>query len=957
MPNRDIFEAFDEPAAPEIKGGVEFAPDVMQAFEKGSTKAEPTAISTIAAPLTGFNIGMADILGAPIDVTSWALKKAGVPTGPAPYGGSESIKQLGRKALEVSGLRQIEPRSREEELLQSFGKGVAGAVIPAVGLEAAAPRIAPRVLPYLQDIFGARAPGLKPMAELGTLGGAGAVGADIATEMAPERLKPTAGLVGGLVGGGLAATGMGAASKVPYMARVARDYLDPMSAAGVEREAARKMGQLVTSPEETIKRIEKPGAEIVKGSQPTLFELTGDTITGQAQRQAETLSPDKFIKRRQDQNAARVKLLSKIAPEGGITDLPVHIRQQLEMLDEGHENLIRVAEENARQEVAALGGASTPDEYGRIMREHLEATKEAARQERERLYDLVDPKNKLNLVTRPVVRKASLLSRIGPKAQPLSSTERDLYEKAMSFGDVGKFRDLRDLDKYLTSAMSAEKRAAGESESWGRMVQLKKAVLDSIENSLRHQKNLERRWAAAGKPSSRMRPTMTPEEAASLRQAKDQHIVYKTKYSLGPVGEVLRTRGFTGQYRTPNAAVVGKFFPAGDKGYEAAMSFRNAIGDETKALSVMEDYISWSLRNEALDANGVVDPLKFASWRRRHAEALRAFPELATKYDRAVNAAEHLEDVAIEKKRAINEYQTNAVKGLIGVNAPEDVTRVVGRIFGAKDAVAQMSALAAEAKKNPDAFEGLRRAVAEFINGKFISNTEAGTSGENLLRSDQFQTFIRNNKAALSTVFDPKEIKSLVSIAADLHRANRSISSTALPGRSTTAQDLLPAIKEGKVSGLKGLAEAVAGAGGLGTLATQPFTGAGLLISAIGHHFFDAARQSGLKNANDIVVEALLNPELAAKLLKKIPPTPRKPDYDTMQALRRVPVYGILGTTMPPERRAFASGGAAGRAMTADMMIKAAERSKKKIQEDTKPILEESDEHVVKALRVANQHI
>jgi hypothetical protein len=178
-----------------------------------------------------------------------------------------------------------------------------------------------------------------------------------------------------------------------------------------------------------------------------------------------------------------------------------------------------------------------------------------------------------------------------------------------------------------------------------------------------------------------------------------------------------------------------------------------------------------------------------------------------------------------------------------------------------------------------------------------------------------------------------------------------------LPGRSTTAQDLLPAIKEGKVSGLKGLAEAVAGAGGLGTLATQPLTGAGLLISAIGHHFFDAARQSGLKDANDIVVEALLNPELAAKLLKKIPPTPRKPDYDTMQALRRVPVYGILGTTMPPERRAFANGGAAGRAMTADMMIKAAERSKKKIQEDTKPILEESDEHVVKALRVANQHI
>jgi len=956
MPNEDLFSAFEAPA--EVKGGVEFAPDDLQkTFEKGSVKPEPTAISTMAAPLTGFNIGMADILGAPIDVTSWALKKAGVPTGPAPYGGSESIKQLGRKALEVSGLRSIEPRSRGEELLQSFGKGVAGAVIPAVGLEAAAPRIAPRVLPYLQDVFGARAPGLKPLAELGTLGGAGGVGADIATEMAPERLKPTAGLVGGLVGGGLGAAGMGAASKVPYMARMTRDYLDPLSAAGIEREAARKMGQIVARPEETIAQIEKPGAEIVKGSKPTLFELTGDELTGQAQRQAETLSPEKFIKRRQDQNAARINLLGKIAPEGGITDLPTHIRRQLEQLDEGHDNIIRVAEENARQEVDRLGGRTTPEEYGRIMREHLEAAKEAARKEREELYDLVDPKNNLNLVTRPVARKASLLSRVGPKAQPLSSVEKDIFDKAMAFGDVGKFRDLRDLDKYLSSAMSAEKRTAGESETWGRLSQLKKAVLGAIEQSLRNQKYLERRWAAAGKPSSRMKPTMTPEEATKLRAAKEKHIEYKTTFGMGPVGEVLRTTGFAGQYRTPNATVVGKFFPAGDKGYEAAMSFRQAVGDEAKALSTMEDYIAWSLKNEALDSNGVIDPIKFTSWRRRHAQALRAFPELAGRYDKAVSAAERVADVALEKKRAVNEYQSNAIKNLMDVSAPEDVTRVVGRIFGAKDAVAQMSALAAEAKKNPDAFEGLRRAVAEFINGKFISNTEAGTSGENLLRSDQFQTFMRNNKAALSTVFDPKEIKSLVSIASDLHRANRSISSTALPGRSTTAQDILPAIKEGKVSGLKGLAEAVAGAGGIGTIATQPLTGAGLMISAIGHHFFDAARQAGLKDANDIVVEALLNPDLAAKLLKKIPPTPRKPDFDTLQALRRVPVYGILGTMMPSERSAFASGGAAGRTMTADMMIKAAERSKKKIQEDTKPILEESDEHVVKALRVANQHI
>jgi len=52
---------------------------------------------------------------------------------------------------------------------------------------------------------------------------------------------------------------------------------------------------------------------------------------------------------------------------------------------------------------------------------------------------------------------------------------------------------------------------------------------------------------------------------------------------------------------------------------------------------------------------------------------------------------------------------------------------------------------------------------------------------------------------------------------------------------------------------------------------------------------------------------------------------------------------------------AYATGGRI--AMTADTLMRMVERSRKKIQDGTKRILETPDEHVVRALKVANQHI
>ena len=87
--------------------------------------------------------------------------------------------------------------------------------------------------------------------------------------------------------------------------------------------------------------------------------------------------------------------------------------------------------------------------------------------------------------------------------------------------------------------------------------------------------------------------------------------------------------------------------------------------------------------------------------------------------------------------------------------------------------------------------------------------------------------------------------------------------------------------------------------------------------------------------------------------------------YAVPQALRRTAREAGKTAPIQPEeeapkiepgkmRFAFARGG---RIMTADRMISMAKRAKKEIESQTKALLDEPDEHIVKALKVANEHI
>ena len=60
---------------------------------------------------------------------------------------------------------------------------------------------------------------------------------------------------------------------------------------------------------------------------------------------------------------------------------------------------------------------------------------------------------------------------------------------------------------------------------------------------------------------------------------------------------------------------------------------------------------------------------------------------------------------------------------------------------------------------------------------------------------------------------------------------------------------------------------------------------------------------------------------------------------------------------MHDDRTGRATGGRIGRGMTSQMLIAAVERAKAEGQKSTESILEQPDEHVVRALKVANENI
>ena len=933
----------------------------------------------------GANEAIYSTLGAPVDAATWLTNKAvqgvnAVTGAELPQartnlpGSSQWLAGVG-ETVGVNDPAKVQATTIPEKLGRAAGAGAAGMLAPEAvlgGLNRAG-AVGEGAMNTLGQVFG-RSASVGDAAVNAGVGAAAGVGGQMAGQVVPDQWKPLAETVGGMAGAGLGVGAVAAGRGVAGLPQAWRDFRlsDP---ATQERVAGERLQQWATDPAAVRDTLDaaaaskqvglptEPGAvarNLVKGSEPTTFQLTGDMGLGALERASSAQNPAEFMQRRADQNTARVGALEAIQPKGAPEQVVNSLRQNLAALDQQTGQTLQGATTRAQGAAAAIGGEGAPEAYGGAIRQSIMDARAVAKERERALWKAVDPAGDLNLPATGVRDTArTIVKGVEKSAAPLAGEERATIVTALRYPDVVPFREMTALRSRVSDAMRQEMLANGQSRVYARLSQLRGAIERDIENAVAAKAEMEQQAEQAGAMSeedtmaamlSRMRriadewtsgrtaaaagqtdepgfgpafggsrssatgfsgvrgtagqgsrgfrdpagdpglsgsgflpndlqPNFDAGAADRLKAASEATKQRAQTFDAGRVGGTIQRSGAAGPFQMEASVVPGRFFLPGPRGYEAMQALRNAAPN---AVAQVREYALSTLRKAAQSpVDGTLDPAKVQAWRQKHADALRAMPEVEQTLASPVAASEAMAKAAADRKAALDAFEQGAVARLLNVSDPADVTKTIGGTFSRQDAVQQMARLARETAGNEEARNGLRKAVADYINLRFIGNTEGAASGTDMMRSDAFQQFLRQSVPALKQVLSGPEIMTLQAVAADLKRSNRSLAAVKLPGGSNTTQDMNAVAKAAgaqswlaRILSPGALASAGAAAGSMtaGGIGAAAGAGGGAQLGRV----IEAMRQAGLQSVDDIVRDALLNPERARALLAQVKGEPTR---------------------------------------------------------------------------------
>lgn len=399
--------------------------------------------------------------------------------------------------------------------------------------------------------------------------------------------------------------------------------------------------------------------------------------------------------------------------------------------------------------------------------------------------------------------------------------------------------------------------------------------------------------------SGSTRLTANFDQAAAARDVEARRLTAERKggFDGAPgVKSILQGGPAKGTFKVPDAGVAAAVIRVGPSGADHVRVYL-AKGGSPEALS---DAAAFSLRRDAMRSDGTLDPAKYATWAKQRSSFLSALPDAAARFGAAADAqraaetgsaeaAQSLKDAVKAAQQTVDEAvaaraeQTKDVqRSVIGkfLGNADPVTRVAS-ILRSPTAVADMRELAARVANDPEAKAGLQRAVAEHIL-RDLKGNNAGVGGENFLKGDQLQTFLRTREPALREVLTPGQMASLRNVAESLERSNLSVSGSKMAGGSDSLQiasagaSASPSTFLGQFMRKTGSAITTGGGTLLGSLLGGP-VGAGVgFVSGLGVAAAQAGREAGMRTVDDLVANAMLHPQLAAVLLAKVTPNNRE---------------------------------------------------------------------------------
>lgn len=370
-------------------------------------------------------------------------------------------------------------------------------------------------------------------------------------------------------------------------------------------------------------------------------------------------------------------------------------------------------------------------------------------------------------------------------------------------------------------------------------------------------------------PAQALVPNFDSDAAARYRAANASYAQGVQTFGTGPVGAVLRPGPNGTPFKVADSAVAGKFFNSTDHAGEDVQALLNAVGSRPEAVAALQDFAASDLLKTAGRPDGTLDPIKADKWVAQHQDALAPFPELAGKIGTATDAqravagvadnvstntaaAQQLVDDAMAARaQATKQAQRFTAAKFIGA----DPVQVIGNVIGSPQDAQKMARWAA-LDPTGDATTGLQRATIENLQKRFLT----GSPNAEEFRRAPFQNFLRQNRDGLTTILGDDRVGLLDKLSQDLDRTNPNAGGS---GAAPAPQN---------------------SAGGSGHGGSIPSMLAGLLTEHLTNNLFASAaaagatkmvgafRAKGLSTVDQIVTEALLNPQIGQTLLRRYSP-------------------------------------------------------------------------------------
>ena len=311
----------------------------------------------------------------------------------------------------------------------------------------------------------------------------------------------------------------------------------------------------------------------------------------------------------------------------------------------------------------------------------------------------------------------------------------------------------------------------------------------------------------------------------------------------------------------------------------------------------------------------------------------------------------------------------------MGLRDDADIAKEAGILIdGSSSSVQKMRSIVKDL--TPDAKDGLQRAAVDWMLNKKTNPTNAGMEKGEFALSKRFSKMVKEKRAILEELFTPEQMDTMDAIARDMDMAERSVQATkdrTNPSGSARSakQHIQDALSDFGGKSIYAIA--------LNSLMTAYETGgllgvAKLAPGMIAANVAKSARAKGKASINDVVKQAILDPQMARELLRKLPAKEAQL-YSSDARLRERAVKNIFNalftsiyrdnivfpsmaeTDNQRKRQQRKAGGRVGRAMTVDEVIAGMKLSQKRCQQRTQSILDKPDEAVVRALNIADQHI